>query len=200
MKGQKLKRNILILSSTLSGFLFTVLLVMLIFDFNHSTFKLSKLNKYIKNEDNYLSVSKYYNLEIKTTEDTLKINITNDTENKLEIKKNKYENIFTKSNNINSINNTKLNNKPKNILMPIKHHALKKKSNSTENIFYKNKSRNLLNTNDTFLPLDSRTQIDENNKGTFSLGINFKEERKKFQKTSIFLLYSSVFNNSSKKT
>ena len=80
MKGQKLKRNILILSSTLSGFLFTVLLVMLIFDFNHSTFKLSKLNKYIKNEDNYLSVSKYYNLEIKTTEDTLKINITNDTE------------------------------------------------------------------------------------------------------------------------
>lgn len=80
MKGQKLKRNVLILSSALSGFLFTVLLVMLIFDFNHSTFKLSKLNKYIKKEDNYLSVSKYYNLDIKTTEDTLKINISNDSE------------------------------------------------------------------------------------------------------------------------
>ena len=112
-------------------------------------------------------------------------NITNDTDNKLEIKKNKYENIFIKSNNINSINNTKLNNKPKNILMPIKHHALKKKSNSTENIFYKNKSRNLLNTNDTFLPLDSRTQIDENNKGTFSLGINFNNS---------FLINASYFN------
>lgn len=54
---------------------------MLIFDFNHSTFKLKKLVKYIKGENNYLSVSKYYNLEIKTTSNTITININNDKTN-----------------------------------------------------------------------------------------------------------------------
>ena len=80
MRGQMLKRNIMILTSTLSGFLFTVLIVILIFDFNHSTFKLSKLNKYIRKEDNYLSVLKYYNLDLTSTDDTIKINISNDSE------------------------------------------------------------------------------------------------------------------------
>ena len=70
----------MILTSTLSGFLFTVLIVILIFDFNHSTFKLSKLNKYIRKEDNYLSVLKYYNLDLTSTDDTIKINISNDSE------------------------------------------------------------------------------------------------------------------------
>ena len=51
---------------------------MLIFDFNHSNFKLSKLVKYIKKDENYLSVNRYYNLDVKTTEDTITINISND--------------------------------------------------------------------------------------------------------------------------
>ena len=78
MRSKKLKRNLLITTSALTGFLFTILVIMLIFDFNQSTFKLSKLVKYIEKEDNYLSVSKYYNLDIKTTKDTIVINISND--------------------------------------------------------------------------------------------------------------------------
>lgn len=78
MRNKKMKRNLLITTSALTGFLFTVLIVMLIFDFNQSTFKLSKLVKYIEKEDNYLSVNKYYNLDIKTTKDTIVINISND--------------------------------------------------------------------------------------------------------------------------
>ena len=62
MRSKKLRRKLLVLSSGLSGFLFTILIVVLIFDFNHSTFKLNKLVKYIKNDENYLSVSRYYNL------------------------------------------------------------------------------------------------------------------------------------------
>ena len=54
---------------------------MLIFDFNQSNFKLSKLVKYIKKDENYLSVNRYYNLDIKTTEDTITINISNDETN-----------------------------------------------------------------------------------------------------------------------
>lgn len=78
---KKLRRKLLVISSGLSGFLFTILLVMLIFDFNRTNFKLSKLTKYIKKEDNYLSVSRYYNLDIKTTDDTITINISNDETN-----------------------------------------------------------------------------------------------------------------------
>lgn len=78
MRSKKLKRNLLITTSALTGFLFTILVIMLIFDFNQSTFKLSKLVKYIEKEDNYLSVSKYYNLDIKTAKDTIVINISND--------------------------------------------------------------------------------------------------------------------------
>lgn len=78
MRSKKMKRNLLITTSVLTGFLFTVLIIMLIFDFNQSTFKLSKLVKYIKQEDNYLQVSKYYNLDIKTTKDSITININND--------------------------------------------------------------------------------------------------------------------------
>ena len=78
MRNKKMKRNLLITTSALTGFLFTVLIVMLIFDFNQSTFKLSKLVKYIEKEDNYLSINKYYNLDIKTTKDTIVINISND--------------------------------------------------------------------------------------------------------------------------
>ena len=54
MRSKKLRRKLLVLSSGLSGFLFTILIVVLIFDFNHSTFKLNKLVKYIKNDENYL--------------------------------------------------------------------------------------------------------------------------------------------------
>ena len=54
---------------------------MLIFDFNHSNFKLKKLVKYIKKDENYLSVSKYYNLDVKTNDETITINITNDETN-----------------------------------------------------------------------------------------------------------------------
>lgn len=78
MRSKKMKRNLLITTSALTGFLFTILVIMLIFDFNQSTFKLSKLVKYIEKEDNYLSVNKYYNLDIKTTKDTIVINISND--------------------------------------------------------------------------------------------------------------------------
>ena len=78
---KKLRRKLLVVSSALSGFLFTILLVMLIFDFNRTNFKLSKLTKYIKKEDNYLSVSRYYNLDIKTTDDTIVISISNDETN-----------------------------------------------------------------------------------------------------------------------
>ncbi len=78
MKSKKLRRKLLVISSGLSGFLFTILIVMLIFDFNHSNFKLSKLVKYIKKDENYLSVNRYYNLDVKTTEDTITINISND--------------------------------------------------------------------------------------------------------------------------
>lgn len=78
MRSKKMKRNLLITTSVLTGFLFTVLIIMLIFDSNQSTFKLSKLVKYIEQEDNYLSVSKYYNLDIKTTKDSITINISND--------------------------------------------------------------------------------------------------------------------------
>ena len=78
MKSKKLRRKLLVITSGLSGFLFTILIVMLIFDFNHSNFKLSKLVKYIKKDENYLSVNRYYNLDVKTTEDTITINISND--------------------------------------------------------------------------------------------------------------------------
>ena len=78
---KKLRRKLLVVSSALSGFLFTILLVMLIFDFNRTNFKLSKLTKYIKKEDNYLSVSRYYNLDIKTSDDTIVISISNDETN-----------------------------------------------------------------------------------------------------------------------
>ena len=78
MKSKKLRRKLLVISSGLSGFLFTILIVMLIFDFNQSNFKLSKLVKYIKKDENYLSVNRYYNLDVKTTEDTITINISND--------------------------------------------------------------------------------------------------------------------------
>lgn len=78
---KKLRRKLLVVSSALSGFLFTILLVMLVFDFNRTNFKLSKLTKYIKKEDNYLSVSRYYNLDIKTTDDTIVISISNDETN-----------------------------------------------------------------------------------------------------------------------
>ena len=81
MKSKKLRRKLLVISSGLSGFLFTILIVMLIFDFNQSNFKLSKLVKYIKKDENYLSVNRYYNLDIKTTEDTITINISNDETN-----------------------------------------------------------------------------------------------------------------------
>lgn len=81
MKSKKLRRKLLVISSGLSGFLFTILIVMLIFDFNHSNFKLSKLVKYIKKDENYLSVNRYYNLDVKTTEDTITINISNDETN-----------------------------------------------------------------------------------------------------------------------
>ena len=81
MRSKRVKRNLLITTSALSGFFFTIIVIMLIFDFNHSTFKLNKLVKYIKRENNYLSVSKYYNLDIKTTSNTITINIINDTTN-----------------------------------------------------------------------------------------------------------------------
>ena len=81
MKSKKLRRKLLVISSGLSGFLFTILIVMLIFDFNQSNFKLSKLVKYIKKDENYLSVNRYYNLDVKTTEDTITINISNDETN-----------------------------------------------------------------------------------------------------------------------
>lgn len=78
---KKIRRKLLVISSALSGFLFTILLVMLIFDFNRTNFKLSKLTKYIKKEDNYLSVSRYYNLDIKNSDDTIVISISNDETN-----------------------------------------------------------------------------------------------------------------------
>lgn len=78
MRSKKLRRKLLVISSGLSGFLFTILIVILIFDFNHSNFKLKKLVKYIKKDENYLSVGKYYNLDVKTTDDTITINISND--------------------------------------------------------------------------------------------------------------------------
>ena len=81
MRSKRVKRNLLITTSALSGFFFTIIIIMLIFDFNHSSFKLSKLVKYIKEENNFLSVSKYYNLDIKTTSNTITININNDTTN-----------------------------------------------------------------------------------------------------------------------
>ena len=81
MKSKKLRRKLLVISSGLSGFLFTILIVMLIFDFNQSNFKLSKLVKYIKKDENYLSVNRYYNLDVKTTEDTITINVSNDETN-----------------------------------------------------------------------------------------------------------------------
>lgn len=81
MRSKKLRRKLLIISSGLSGFLFTILIVVLIFDFNHSNFKLSKLTKFIKKDENYLSVGRYYNLDIKTTDDTIFIHISNDEGN-----------------------------------------------------------------------------------------------------------------------
>lgn len=81
VRSKKLRRKLLVLSSGLSGFLFTILIVMLIFDFNHSNFKLKKLVKHIKKDENYLSVSRYYNLDVKTTDDTITINISNDETN-----------------------------------------------------------------------------------------------------------------------
>ena len=81
MRSKRLRRKLLVLSSGLSGFLFTILIVMLIFDFNHSNFKLKKLVKHIKKDENYLSVSRYYNLDVKTTDDTITINISNDETN-----------------------------------------------------------------------------------------------------------------------
>ena len=77
MRSKRLRRKLLVISSGLSGFLFTILIVMLIFDFSKSTFKLKKLVKYIKKDENYLSVSRYYNLDVKTTNDTITININN---------------------------------------------------------------------------------------------------------------------------
>ena len=70
--------SIMMLTSLLTGFFFTILLIMLIFDFNTTKFKLSKLEKYIIKENNYLSVGKYYNTNIKTTEDTITISFSND--------------------------------------------------------------------------------------------------------------------------
>jgi len=81
VRSKRLRRKLLVLSSGLSGFLFTILIVMLIFDFNHSNFKLKKLVKHIKKDENYLSVSRYYNLDVKTTDDTITINISNDETN-----------------------------------------------------------------------------------------------------------------------
>ena len=81
MRSKRLRRKLLVLSSGLSGFLFTILIVMLIFDFNHSNFKLKKLVKHIKKDENYLSVSRYYNLDIKTSDDTIVISISNDETN-----------------------------------------------------------------------------------------------------------------------
>ena len=81
MRSKRLRRKLLVISSGLSGFLFTILIVMLIFDFSKSTFKLKKLVKYIKKDENYLSVSRYYNLDVKTTNDTITININNDETN-----------------------------------------------------------------------------------------------------------------------
>ena len=81
MRGKKVRRNLLITTSALSGFFFTIIVIMMIFDFNHSTFKLNKLIKFIKVEDNYRQVAKYYNLDIKTTTDTITITINNDTTN-----------------------------------------------------------------------------------------------------------------------
>lgn len=78
MRNKKIKKNLLITMSVLTGFLFTVLITVLIFDFQRSNFKLSKLIKYIEKEDNYLSVLKYYNLNIKTSKDSITINISND--------------------------------------------------------------------------------------------------------------------------
>lgn len=70
--------SIMMLTSLLTGFFFTILLIVLIFDFNTTKFKLSKLEKYIIKENNYLSVGKYYNTNIKTTEDTITISFSND--------------------------------------------------------------------------------------------------------------------------
>ena len=78
MRSKKLRRKLLVISSGLSGFLFTILIVVLIFDFNQSNFKLSKLTKYIKKDENYMSVGRYYNLDIKSSTDTITINISND--------------------------------------------------------------------------------------------------------------------------
>lgn len=70
--------SIMVLMSLLTGFFFTILLIMLIFDFNATKFKLDKLEKYIIKENNYLSVSKYYNIDIKVSDDTMVINFSND--------------------------------------------------------------------------------------------------------------------------
>ena len=77
MNKNKVK-NIMMIMSLLTGFFFTVLLIMLIFDFNTTKFKLSKLEKYIVSENNYISVTKYYNTDIKTNDDTISISFSND--------------------------------------------------------------------------------------------------------------------------
>ncbi len=78
MAKRKIKKNIMFIVSALSGFVITILLIMLIFDFQTSKFKLSKLPSYIEKEGNYKSISKYYNVNIKTTKDTITINFSND--------------------------------------------------------------------------------------------------------------------------
>lgn len=80
MKKNKMG-SIMVLMSLLTGFFFTILLIMLIFDFNTSKFKLDKLEKYIIKENNYLSVGKYYNIDIKVSDDTMVINFSNDLNN-----------------------------------------------------------------------------------------------------------------------
>lgn len=77
----KMKRNIMMIMSLLTGFFFTILIIMLIFDFNTTHFELKKLVKYIEKEDNYLEVSKYYNLSVKTSDDTISVYFSNDKVN-----------------------------------------------------------------------------------------------------------------------
>lgn len=81
MSKRKIKRNMMLLVSALSGFVLTILIVMLIFDFKTTQFKTSKLVKYIKDDTNYKEVAKYYNLDVKTTDDSISIYFKNDNVN-----------------------------------------------------------------------------------------------------------------------
>lgn len=78
MAKRKIKQNVMLLVSALSGFVLTILIIMLIFDFKTTQFKTSKLVKYIEDDNNYKEVEKYYNLDIKTTDDGIIIYFKND--------------------------------------------------------------------------------------------------------------------------